>query len=82
MIQPDPHPTATDKLGYSRVEAAALLSVSVRTVDHLIADKASGFPLRRIGRKVVIPRRELERWLDRQTEAHQQRHGKQLPGGN
>ncbi|MEM7625889.1 MAG: helix-turn-helix domain-containing protein [Planctomycetota bacterium] len=70
-----------DKLGYSRVEAAALLSVSVRTVDNLIADKTSGFPIRRIGRKVVIPRRDLEIWLDRQTETHAQQNQGATGGG-
>ncbi|MEM1353876.1 MAG: helix-turn-helix domain-containing protein [Planctomycetota bacterium] len=71
MIQSNPQPT--ERLGYSRVEAAEILSVSVRTIDNLIADKTTGFPVRRIGRKVVIPRRELELWLDEQTEQVQQR---------
>ena len=71
MIQSNPQPT--ERLGYSRVEAAEILSVSVRTIDNLIADKTTGFPVRRIGRKVVIPRRELELWLDEQTEQYQQR---------
>lgn len=70
-----------ERLGYSRVEAAEILSVSVRTVDNLIADKSSGFPIRRIGRKVVIPRRELELWLDEQTEQYQQRRAARS-GGN
>lgn len=70
------------RLGYSRVETAAILSVSVRTIDNLIADKTSGFPIRRIGRKVVIPRRELELWLEQQTEAHTQRHAPTTSGGD
>ncbi|MEM1099860.1 MAG: helix-turn-helix domain-containing protein [Planctomycetota bacterium] len=77
---PAPAP-ASEKLGYSRVEAAALLSVSVRTIDNLIADQTSGFPIRRIGRKVVIPRRDLEIWLDRQTEAYHQRNLGSSSGG-
>ena len=64
---------ANERLGYSRVEAAEILSVSVRTIDNLIADKTTGFPVWRIGRKIVIPRTELELWLDEQTEQYQQR---------
>lgn len=67
------HTQLSERLGYSRVEAAEILSVSVRTIDNLIADKTTRFPVRRIGRKVVIPRRELELWLDEQTEQYQQR---------
>ncbi|MEM9109390.1 MAG: helix-turn-helix domain-containing protein [Planctomycetota bacterium] len=78
MIQSKTQPN--ERLGYSRVEAAEILSVSVRTIDNLIADKNSGFPIRRIGRKVVIPRRELELWLDEQTEQYQQRHAARSGG--
>jgi len=63
---PQNHVPVSERLGLSRVEAAATLSGSVRTIDNLIADTASGFPVRRIGRKVVIPRQELEIWLSHQ----------------
>ncbi len=81
-LSPRPHaphtssPTSPRRLGLSRVEAAEVLSVSVRTIDNLIADKASGFPIRRIGRKVVIPWLALERWLDQQVD---QTPGTQTP---
>ena len=57
-------------LGLSRDQAAASTSLSVRTVDALIADRTSGFPVARINGRVVIPVRELADWLrDRAAEA-------------
>lgn len=52
----------------------------MRTIDNLIADKTTGFPIRRIGRKIIIPRRELELWLDEQTEQYQQRRAASCGG--
>jgi excisionase family DNA binding protein len=45
------------KLLHSKVEAADLLNVSVRTIDNLIASKE--LSVRRIGRRVLIPRTVL-----------------------
>ena len=42
---------------HSKIEAAAMLSVSARTIDNLIAMKE--LPVRRIGRRVLIPRAVL-----------------------
>jgi len=55
------------KLQHSRVEAADLLGVSLRTLDRLVADKQ--LPVRRIGRRVFITREALSRFTksDHQT---------------
>jgi excisionase family DNA binding protein len=42
----------------SKKAAAALLSISLRTLDNLIASKE--IPVRRIGRRVVLSRRALD----------------------
>ncbi len=49
--------TTTLKLAYSKLEAASLLSVSLRTIDNLIAQKE--ITVRRIGRRVVVPATSL-----------------------
>jgi excisionase family DNA binding protein len=46
-----------DALALSKVEAARMLGVSLRTVDRLIALKQ--LPVRRLGRRVLIPRQSL-----------------------
>ena len=43
----------TQKLAYTKIEAASLLSISVRTIDNLIAQKE--LTVRHFGRRVVIP---------------------------
>jgi excisionase family DNA binding protein len=50
----------TARLLYDRKGAAAQLSVSVRTLDYLIADRR--LSTRRVGKKVMIPRSELVRF--------------------
>jgi excisionase family DNA binding protein len=57
--------TATDALVLSRSEAANALRVSLRMVDYLLASGA----LRgtRIGRRVVIAKSELDRFLNPDT---------------
>jgi excisionase family DNA binding protein len=50
-----------DKLAVSRFEAARLLSISLRTLDSLLArGELRG---RRVGRRVVFPVEELQRFL-------------------
>lgn len=64
-------PTATasvPKIGLTREEAAEAMGVSSRTVDTLIADRDSGFPVARIGSRVVIPVRELTAWLTERSQ--------------
>lgn len=58
------------RMALSREEAARSLGVCVRTVDSLIADPDSGFPVARIGRKVLIPAAALEFWLTQRTQAN------------
>ena len=41
------------KLAYTKQEASSLLSISVRTIDNLIAQNE--LTVRRIGRRVIIP---------------------------
>ena len=52
---------AEDKLLLSRQEAAALLSISQRSLDYLIANKV--LIVRRIGSRVLIPATELRRFV-------------------
>jgi excisionase family DNA binding protein len=53
------HPPA-QRLLYDRREAARQLSISVRSLDYLIAKKKLG--TRRLGKKVLIPHAELVRF--------------------
>jgi hypothetical protein len=52
--------TPAPRLLYDRREAARQLSISVRSLDYLLAGKA--FQTRRIGKKVLIPHAELVRF--------------------
>jgi len=49
-----------EKLLLSREQAAALLSISRRSLDYLIANKA--ISVRRIGSRVLIPVKDLQRF--------------------
>lgn len=52
-----------DKLAVNRFEAARLLSVSLRTLDSLLArGELRG---RRVGRRIIFPLEELQRFLKR-----------------
>lgn len=51
---------ADERLLYDRKEAARQLSISVRSLDYIIAAKA--FDTRRIGRKVLVTRASLMRY--------------------
>ena len=61
--------TAPEALAMSEVDAARMLGVSLRTVDRLIALKH--LPVRRLGRRVLIPRNGLQNLLrgDHSTKA-------------
>ena len=55
----------TTILAFSRQEAAEALRISLRTLDYLLSQrKLRG---RRIGRRVVIPRSEVEKLLRQDT---------------
>ena len=58
-----------EALAFSKSEAARMLGVSLRTVDRLIALKH--LPVRRLGRRVLIPRNSLQSFLrvDHPTQA-------------
>ncbi len=49
---------APDVLAISKLEAARMLGVSLRTVDRLIALKQ--LAVRRLGRRVLVPRNSLQ----------------------
>jgi excisionase family DNA binding protein len=52
-----------DKLLISRQEACTLLGISLRTLDSILAAKQ--LESRRVGRRRLIPRRALERFVAR-----------------
>ena len=58
-----------EALALSKIDAAQMLGVSLRTVDRLIALKR--LPVRRLGRRVLIPRNSLQNFLrvDHPTQA-------------
>jgi excisionase family DNA binding protein len=51
------------KILFSKRDAAEMLSVSARTLDYLIAMRE--LEVRRVGRKVLVPRSEIERFAKR-----------------
>lgn len=59
----------SEALTLSKVQAAQMLGISLRTIDRLIAMKQ--LPVRRLGRRVLIPRDGLRNLLsaDRPTHA-------------
>ena len=58
----------TDRILITRKEAARLLSLSLRSLDNLIFYKE--LPTRRVGRRVLIPRRALEEFARRDHVMH------------
>ncbi|MGH9683025.1 MAG: helix-turn-helix domain-containing protein [Candidatus Acidiferrales bacterium] len=58
-----------EPLTLNKAEAAKVLRVSIRTIDRLIALKQ--LPVRRLGRRVLIPRNSLQTFLktDHPTKA-------------
>jgi excisionase family DNA binding protein len=75
MPNDTPTPTAgapsVPRIALTRDEAAQAIGVSPRTIDTLIADRTSGFPVARIGARVVIPVRDLVEWLALQAKGVQ-----------
>jgi excisionase family DNA binding protein len=57
-----------EALALSKLEAARMLGVSIRTVDRLIALKH--LPVRRLGRRVLIPRNSLQNLLRSDHPTH------------
>lgn len=58
-----PRKGTPSRLVLTRTEAARSIGVSARTIDTLIADRTSRFPVAGIGSRVVIPVGALEIWL-------------------
>ncbi len=60
----------TDPILISKRDAAKALSISLRTLDYLIASKE--LAVRRLGRRCLIPRRALEEFArrDHATQAN------------
>jgi excisionase family DNA binding protein len=57
-----------EALALSKVEAARMLGISLRTIDRLIAMKQ--LPVRRLGRRVLIPRDGLRNLLSAYHPTH------------
>ena len=55
--------TTTNKLAYSRKEAAYLLSIGLRSLDYLLSE--GEIPARKIGARTLITHAELEKFLKR-----------------
>lgn len=55
----------SEKLVYSVPEVAKLLGLNRVTVYKLA--KQDGFPAVRIGRRIIIPKKALEEWLEREA---------------
>lgn len=55
-------PTPREPLAVSRVEAAQMLGVSLATLERYI--KKNKIPAFRLGRRVLIPRGELEKIIE------------------
>lgn len=54
-------PIPASKFAYRKAEAAALLSMSLRTLDNLICRKE--ITVRRVGRRVLIPATSIRAFL-------------------
>jgi len=54
---------ATEKVLYTKREAAQLLSISLRSIDYLIFSQQ--LPARRIGRRVLVHRDSIEQFARR-----------------
>jgi len=61
--------TMRERILISKREAAEILSVSVRTIDNLIVQEK--IPTRKIGRRVLIPRDLLERFVKDLNQARE-----------
>ena len=59
-------PPQVPKLALSISEAAEALALSARTVEELV--KRGELPVKRVGRRVLLPVTALQVWLDEATE--------------
>lgn len=56
----------TEKLTLNVEEMGELLGVSRQTAYNLI--HRADFPVLRIGKRILIPKKQLEAWMDRQVD--------------
>lgn len=52
----------------TRQQTADYLTVGLTSLDKMIARRDNPLPHIRVGRRVVIPREALERWIQEETE--------------
>ena len=71
--QPCKEGSLTDPILVDKRTAARLLSLSLRTVDNLIAQRE--LPVRRVGRRVLIPRKALENFARRDHPTRNRERG-------
>ena len=65
----------SEKLTLSVEEAGKLLGVS-RQIAYQLSRRAD-FPTLHIGRRVLVPRKQLEAWMDRMTKGGEADYGNQ-----
>ena len=65
----------TEKMTLSVEEAGKLLGVSRQVAYQLI--HRPDFPTLQIGRRVLIPKKQLEEWMDRQVNGREVDYGDQ-----
>ena len=58
--------TRLEKLCYSVEEAAAVIGLSTTTLKSLV--HAEGFPVFRVGRRILVKRDKLKEWVDNHPE--------------
>ncbi len=63
MTTQDEHPEIP-RLGLRPEEAAMAIGISKSKFDELLADRTSGLPVIRVGRRVVVHARLLDAWLE------------------
>ncbi len=63
-----PNRPACEPIGLNPVQAARALSISRRTLSALVANRDSGIPVVRLGKRVVFPRARLQEWLESRIE--------------
>lgn len=57
------------RLLYSKLEAAEQLSISLRTLNRLLADKTCPLPTVKVGRRVLISAEALTQYVERLRES-------------
>lgn len=60
---------ASERMAYSRQEAATLIGVGLGTIERLVS--SGELRCKRVGRRVLIPRGALEKLLEDDTEGEQ-----------